>query len=307
MDCVIQAKDLQKKYGNFPAVKGIAFCIQRGECFGFLGHNGAGKTSVMRMLCGLAKVDGGELELFGQKITVTPSYIKQRLGIVPQEDNLDTELTVLENLMVYAGYFGMSYEQGRQRGKELLAFMGIEDKQDETVEALSGGMRRRLVIARALLNEPEILVLDEPTTGLDPQARRLVWQKLRLLREQGTTLILTTHYMEEATQLCNRLVIMHEGEILAEGAPEELICRYLLPWVIEYHGPAEDILLRQQAVAELGGQVEEVAGAAYIFCQHGRQVWDRLEEIGIARYSVLLRPSNLEDVFLKLTGRGSQP
>lgn len=306
MSCIIEARGLQKRYADFLAVKGISFCVQAGECFGFLGHNGAGKTSVMRLLCGLGQVDGGRLTLFGEAVGVAPPAVKQRLGVVPQEDNLDTELTVLENLMVYGGYFGLSRQEATARGQELLAFMGIEEKADAAVESLSGGMQRRLIIARALLNRPEILILDEPTTGLDPQARRLVWQKLRQLRDRGTTLILTTHYMEEAAQLCNRLVIMHEGEILAEGSPEELVATYLLPWVIEYHGPMEDVLTRREALAVLGGQVEEVAGGAYIFCRQGRQLWDRLEEIGLTRYSGLLRPANLEDVFLKLTGRGSQ-
>ncbi|CUH96066.1 Nod factor export ATP-binding protein I [Propionispora sp. 2/2-37] len=305
MGCVVRAENLAKSYGEFRALKGISFIIASRQCVGFLGHNGAGKTTTMRMLYGLTTIDEGTLWLFGEKVnTLTPSRLKQRLGIVPQEDNLDIELTVLENLEIYGGYFGLNRSQARQRGRELLSFMGLLEKENAAVEALSGGAKRRLVIARALLNDPQVIILDEPTTGLDPQARRLVWQKLRQLKEEGTTLILTTHYMEEAAQLCDQLLIMNEGRILAEGSPAQLIQEHVLPEVIEVRVSPEQIppdFISQ--ITLLGGQVVQIAEDLFVFARNGKQLWGQMEMLGIPQHACYLRSSHLEDVFLLLTGR----
>ncbi len=304
MACVICGKNLAKSYGDFKALKGISFAIEERQCFGFLGHNGAGKTTTMRMMYGLSTVDEGELWLLGERIRLTPPSVKRLLGVVPQEDNLDPELSVIENLEVYGGYFGLSLKEARRRGVELLEFMGLTDKQNENVENLSGGSKRRLIIARALINQPKIVILDEPTTGLDPQARRLVWQKLRCLKEEGVTLVLTTHYMEEATQLCDYLVIMNEGEILAEGSPDKLVKEYVLPYVIEVR-LAQDKLPAdlETKVAALGGEVSHMAEGLFLFTPDGEALWQQLEKLGVPQYACYLRTAHLEDVFLKLTGR----
>jgi lipooligosaccharide transport system ATP-binding protein len=305
MNCVIKAENLAKSYGKFRALKGISFTINKGECFGFLGHNGAGKSTTMRMIYGLSTIDEGYLEVLGERIKlITPPHIKQIFGIVPQEDNLDPDLSVIENLGVYGGYFGISSKEAKAYGKELLEFMSLADKADVNVEMLSGGAKRRLVIARALINKPKIIILDEPTTGLDPQARRLVWQKLRRLKEDGVTMILTTHYMEEAAQLCDRLVIMNGGVILAEGSPEELIRQYVLPFVIEVRASIEmlpsDI---NNKIEEIGGIAEYIVDSLFIFTKDGKGLWTQLDKLGIDQQLCYLRPTNLEDVFLKLTGR----
>lgn len=301
---IIEAKDLRKNYGDVQALKGISFSIAKGHCFGFLGHNGAGKSTTMRMLYGLSTVEQGQLLLLGEQIRLTPPHIKRQLGVVPQEDNLDPDLSVIENLQVYGGFFGLSNRQARERGLELLDFMGLSGKEHANVEDLSGGLKRRLVIARALINRPSIVILDEPTTGLDPQARRLVWQKLRMLKAEGVTLVLTTHYMEEAAQLCDKLVIMHEGAILAEGSPAELVTRLVHPYVIEVHLPKEEIPPDLgQKVAELDGEVEQMANGLFLFTREGETLWQRLEEIGLPQHACYLRTAHLEDVYLKLTGR----
>lgn len=304
MSVVVQAHNLMKYYGQFQAVKGISFEINSGECFGFLGHNGAGKSTTMRMIYGLSTVNEGKLTVFGEKITLTPPRIKARMGVVPQEDSLDPDLTVLENLEVYGGFFGLSASESRQRGREWLDFMGLEDRGSARVDSLSGGNQRRVVIARALINNPEIVILDEPTTGLDPQGRRLVWQKLRQLKEQGVTLILTTHYMEEAAQLCDRLVVMNDGLILAQGHPEELVRQYAMSYCIEVRLPLEsvpaDLPTKVQAA---GGVVEYMADGLFIYTEDGQTVWQQLPEWGITQQACYLRTSHLEDVFLKLTGR----
>lgn len=306
MSYIIRGKDLVKCYGDFKALKGVSFTISEGECFGFLGHNGAGKSTTMRMIYGLSHVDEGELQVLGERIvTLTPPRIKAKLGVVPQDDNLDEELTVIENLEVYGSYFGLKHNEVRSRGQELLEFMSLSDKENEAVTALSGGLKRRLVIARALMNRPQIIILDEPTTGLDPQARRLVWQKLRQLKSEGVTLVLTTHYMEEAMQLCDRLVIMNEGLVLAEGSPYELVNKYVLPYVIEVHMPLEEIpeVFFRKAEA-LGAEVVNREEGLFLFSQHGRELWGRLEAFGLPPHVCYLRPAHLEDVYLKLTGRG---
>jgi lipooligosaccharide transport system ATP-binding protein len=304
---VITAQNLGKKYGPFHALKGISFQITEGECFGFLGHNGAGKSTTMRMIYGLSTVDEGHLSILNQPITLTPPAIKNVLGIVPQEDSLDPDLTVLENLEVYGGLFGLSRTESRNRGRKLLDELGLAEKEHDSVESLSGGLKRRLVIARALMNHPKIVILDEPTTGLDPQARHQVWQKLRSLKNQGVTLLLTTHYMEEATQLCDRLVVMHEGTILAEGSPRELINRCVLPDVIEIHLPLDAIPAQlYEQIHDLGAEYLQVADGIFLYCQDGRQIWDQLTAWNIPQHACFLRPSNLEDVFLKLTGKGEE-
>ncbi|HWR41875.1 ABC transporter ATP-binding protein [Sporomusa sp.] len=304
---VVRAENLGKTYGDFRALKGISFTIEAGQCFGFLGHNGAGKTTTMRMMYGMSTVEEGGLWLFEQPIRLTPPAIKGRLGVVPQEDNLDDDLTVIENLEVYGVVYGLDRVESRARGKELLGFMGLEDKENSDIESLSGGLKRRLVIARALMNSPEIVILDEPTTGLDPQARHLVWQKLRSLKAEGVTLILTTHYMEEAVQLCDRLVIMHEGIILDEGSPRELIERCVLPYVVEVHLPLAQVPDDVEAkVTAWGGEAIRVVDGLFLYAADGEALWHRLDEWGLPKQACLLRPANLEDVFLKLTGMGKE-
>ncbi len=304
MKYIIEAQNLAKSYGDFRALKGISFGIRQGECFGFLGHNGAGKSTTMRMIYGLSVVEEGELSVMGERIlSLTPPHMKQIFGIVPQEDNLDIELTVIENLEVYGSYFGISRKEVINRGHELLEFMGLTDKMHVNVEMLSGGAKRRLVIARALINDPKIIILDEPTTGLDPQARRLVWQKLRKLKEDGVTMLLTTHYMEEAAQLCDRLVIMNDGLILAEGSSEELINQYVLPFVIEVRMSIDLLPPRiNEKIEEMGARVEYMADSLFIFTEDSRAIWDKLDKIGLSQRDCYLRPATLEDVFLKLTG-----
>lgn len=302
---VVRAENLGKAYGDFRALKGISFSITAGQCFGFLGHNGAGKTTTMRMMYGMSTVEEGGLWLFEQPIHLTPPAIKARLGVVPQEDNLDDDLTVIENLEVYGRIYGLTSLAARQRGCELLNFMGLEDKETSSIESLSGGLKRRLVIARALMNRPEIVILDEPTTGLDPQARHLVWQKLRSLKAEGVTLILTTHYMEEAVQLCDNLVIMHEGTILAQGSPQYLIEHHVQAYAIEVHLPLAEVPAGlEEKVTAWGGEVIRVVDGLFLYAADGEALWQNLDSWGLPRHACLLRPANLEDVFLKLTGKG---
>lgn len=305
MGYIIKAEKLAKSYGDFRALNGVSFHINKGECFGFLGNNGAGKSTTMRMIYGLSTVDEGYLEILGEKITaLTPPHIKQVCGIVPQEDNLDPDLTVIENLIVYGGYFNIPSKEARLRGEELLEFMGLTDKMNVNVEMLSGGAKRRVVIARALINRPRIIVLDEPTTGLDPQARRVVWQKLRRLKEDGVTMLLTTHYMEEAAQLCDRLAIMNEGMILAEGSPTTLISEHILPFVIEVRISVEMLPPNiNEKIAEMGGRAEYMVDSLFIFTERGKEMWENIHEVGLPQHACYLRSATLEDVFLKLTGK----
>ncbi|MZP31199.1 ATP-binding cassette domain-containing protein [Heliobacterium undosum] len=303
MKAIIEAKNLVKRYGDFTAVNGVSFCIREGECFGFLGPNGAGKSTTMRMLYGLSRVDAGELILMGEKVTLTPPSLKAHLGIVPQEDNLDPDLTVRENLLVHASFYGISATQAAARTEELLNFMALEEKADADVESLSGGLKRRLVIARALVNDPKIVVLDEPTTGLDPAARHLVWQKLRQLKERGITLLLTTHYMEEASQLCDRLVIISEGRILAEGAPDWLVQTFIPPEVIQVNIPASALPEGLAAEAErLGAHPVIHSEMTFLFTDEGDRLWEQIPALGLNPRRCIHRPSNLEDVYLTLTG-----
>ncbi len=302
LQCVVQAEGLRKAYGSFTAVDGIGFSIFPGECFGFLGPNGAGKTTTMRLIGASGPPSSGTLTVFGMDSVRDARRIKKRLGVVPQEDNLDIELTVLENLLVYARYFGISSHDARSRGEELLEFFQLAEKKHQNVSSLSGGMKRRLLIARGLINEPEILLLDEPTTGLDPQARHLVWDKLRRIKSR-TTLILTTHYMDEAEQLCDRLVVMEKGRILDEGAPRSLIQRYVTREVLELHGPiAARVHLRE--VSGLGeSDVEELEDRTLFYVRNAEETLHRLAGAGEENIEFHLRRASLEDVFLKLTGR----
>ena len=307
MKNVIEAENLEKHYGDFHALKGVSFTIREGECFGLLGHNGAGKSTTMKMIYGLSKVDSGRLSIFGRPISLTPPAIKQYLGVVPQEDNLDPDLPVLENLEVYAGLFGVGRLQAREVSREMLAFMGLESKEQSPVDTLSGGQKRRLVIARALLNRPRLLILDEPTTGLDPQGRHLVWQKLRSLKNEGVTLILTTHYMEKAAQLCDRLIIMHEGRVLTEGTPAGLVCSHVLPYVIEIRAPLDTIPDDiSEKVRQFGGDSLQVMDSLFLYANDGKAMWQEIGDWGLPQHACFLRRSTLEDVFLKLTGRGTE-
>lgn len=300
----VKAENLTKKYREFTAVNGINFSIPLQECFGFLGPNGAGKTTTVKMMYGFSPVTGGSLEVLGLDVMRFPREVKARLGVVPQEDNLDPELTVEENLLVYASYFGIPRREAKARAKELLGFVELEEKTGTPVEQLSGGMKRRLTIARALVHRPELLLLDEPTTGLDPQARRLVWQRLRQLKTQGVTMVLTTHYMEEAEQLCDRLVVMERGNVLDEGGPDELIRRHVGREVLELGGVVHR---KEEVLAALQGHYREytvVGEALFLFTSDGPSLWRRLEELPYDFYHRQLRAATLEDVFLKLTGRG---
>ena len=304
---VIVAEKLEKYYDGFHALKGVSFTIREGECFGLLGHNGAGKSTTMKMIYGLSTVELGRLSIFGQPISLTPPAIKHCLGVVPQEDNLDPDLPVLENLEVYAGLFGASRRQAKEASREMLAFMGLESKEHSLVDTLSGGQKRRLIIARALINHPRLLLLDEPTTGLDPQGRHLVWQKLRSLKSEGVTLILTTHYMEEAAQLCDRLIIMHEGLVLTEGTPTELVDANVLSHVIEIRTPLDTIPGDiSEKVRQFGGESLQVMDGLFLYANDGKALWQQLDKWGLPQHACFLRRSTLEDVFLKLTGRGTE-
>jgi lipooligosaccharide transport system ATP-binding protein len=302
-DEIIVARDLTKRYGAFTAVDGISFSVRPGECFGFLGPNGAGKTTTIRMISCVSPVTDGSLAVAGMHVQAEPRHIKARLGVVPQDDNLDPELTVRQNLRAYARYFDLSEDTARERIDEALALFQLTEKQNDRIESLSGGLKRRLTIARGLLNSPTILILDEPTVGLDPQARHLVWQKLRSLKARGITMLLTTHYMDEAARLCDRIVILYEGRIIAEGTPDELIADHAGREVVEVHGPLED---RLAVMARLNGNgaiaVEEVDDILYVYVR-GDNGFDPAS-LKLEGERVIFRHANLEDVFLRLTGRG---
>ena len=300
---LIQAAGLTKRFGDFTAVDGVDFAVVPGETFGFLGPNGAGKSSTMRMIGAVSPRSGGTLGVFGLDPAEAGPEIRARLGVVPQEDNLDLELTVFENLLVYGRYFGLPSSLIRERADELLAFMQLGDRRQHRVEPLSGGMKRRLTIARALINEPDLMLLDEPTTGLDPQARHAVWDRLYRLKQRGVTLVLTTHYMDEAEQLCDRLVVMDRGRIVAEGSPRELIARHVEREVVELRFAAGT---QDGAVARLAGvgdRIEELADRILIGTADGDATVGAVNERGVQPESVLIRRSTLEDVFLSITGR----
>jgi lipooligosaccharide transport system ATP-binding protein len=302
-DGLVQARGLRKSFGGFEAVRGVDVDVAPGEIFGFLGPNGAGKSSTMRMIACVSPRSGGELSVLGMDPDVDGPRIRARIGVVPQLDNLDTELTVRENLEIYGRYFGLSRAHVRRKAVELLELAQLGDRGDAAVESLSGGMKRRLTIARSLVNDPELLLLDEPTTGLDPQARHLLWDRLYRLKGEGVTQIVTTHYMDEAEQLCDRLVVMDGGRIVAEGSPLDLIAAHSTREVAELRfgvGRHEELPAQ---VADLAERVEVLPDRLLLYTSHGDHLQAELARRGLTPLSALVRRSSLEDVFLRLTGR----
>jgi len=303
-EVLVRARGLTKRFGGFTAVDGIDFDLIRGEAFGFLGPNGAGKSSTMRMLGCVSPPTQGELTILGGDPVRDGAAIRARLGVVPQEDTLDGELSVRENLLVYGRYFGLPRKLISERTDQLLDFVQLTERAGDQVDPLSGGMKRRLTIARSLINDPDILILDEPTTGLDPQARHVVWDRLFRLKQRGVTLVLTTHYMDEAEQLCDRLVVMDNGKFVAEGTPRELIAQYSTAEVLELRfapGLMEDAV---QKVKDLSPERMEVtADRLLLYAADGDEFLARVREAGLAPLTELVRRSTLEDVFLHLTGR----
>ena len=304
---LVSARGLRKLFGDFVAVDGIDFDVARGEAFGFLGPNGAGKTSTMRMVACLSPRSGGELSVLDMDPEHDGSAIRARLGLVPQLDSLDLELTVLDNLILYGRYFSLPTREARRRAQELLEFVQLADRANDEVDSLSGGMKRRLVIARGLINEPELLMLDEPTTGLDPQARHMVWDRLFHLKQRGTTLVLTTHYMDEAEQLCDRLVVMDRARIVATGTPQELIRDYSSREVVELRlggemdGEVDHGL--ERALDGIAPRVERLTGRALLYVEDGDRALAEVRHRGIEPSTAVVRRGSLEDVFLRLTGR----
>lgn len=303
---LIRARGLTKRFGAFTAVDGIEFQVARGEAFGFLGANGAGKSSTMRMIGCVSDRDGGDLEVLGLDPRDRGSDIRGRIGVVPQEDNLDTELTVWDNLLIYGRYFDMTRADIRERAEHLLEFAQLTDRRGDRVDPLSGGMKRRLTIARALINRPELLLLDEPTTGLDPQARHLLWERLYQLKREGVTLVLTTHYLDEAEQLCDRLVIMDKGAIVAEGSPRQLIDRHATREVVElrFASPeARDRALVDLEAARAGARIEALAERVLVYTDGTDATMHHVDALVDPPAAVLVRRSTLEDVYLMITGR----
>ena len=297
----VRARNLIKRYGDLTAVNSINFDIFEGECFGFLGPNGAGKTSTMKMLSCVSPVNGGELVVHGMDVGRNQRRIKLELGIVSQSDSLDPDLNVLQNLLTYARYFNMPRKLAQQRAMESLTQFQLEEKAHNTIHELSGGMRRRLLIARAMLHDPRILVLDEPTTGLDPQARLLVWEKLAMLKSRGITILLTTHYMDEAAHLCDRLVVIDQGNILVEGVPRDLVSEHVGDQVVELRVNPARMAGVVQRLTDEGMEFEYGGDSLYFYGESGAA----LNENGsLNGYEMFRRPGNLEDVFLRLTGRG---
>jgi lipooligosaccharide transport system ATP-binding protein len=303
MPALIQANDLTKKFGDFVAVDGIDFAVEKGESFGFLGPNGAGKTSTMRMIGAVSPITSGSLSVLGLDPEHQGPQLRNRLGVVPQEDNLDEELTVYDNLMMYGRYFDLPRAVIRERIEELLDFVQLTEKSRSKVDALSGGMKRRLTIARGLINEPDMLILDEPTTGLDPQARHVLWDRLYRLKQRGVTLIITTHYMEEAEQLCDRLVIMDKAKIVAEGSPRSLIEEYAPREVVEIRFPPGVLDDVADRVESLAPRAEILADRALLYTDDAEETISRVTADGLEPETILARRSSLEDVFLRLTGR----
>jgi lipooligosaccharide transport system ATP-binding protein len=302
-EALIRARGLTKRFGAFTAVDAIDFEVQPGEAFGFLGPNGAGKTSTMRMIGCVSPVTDGSLTVLGLDPRTAGPRIRSRIGVVPQMDTLDTELTVEDNLVIYGRYFGLSRAEARRRAAELLDFVQLTDRAASQVEPLSGGMKRRLSIARSLINQPNLMLLDEPTTGLDPQARHLLWDRLYRLKQQGTTLVLTTHYMDEAEQLCDRLVVMDKAKIVAEGSPRELIERYSTREVTELRfqpGVQETLDGKLDGLAD---RVEWLPDRVLLYADDGEAAAQAVHGRGLRPETVLVRRSTLEDVFLRLTGR----
>jgi lipooligosaccharide transport system ATP-binding protein len=302
-DSLVHARGLRKRFGALEAVRGIDIDVWTGEVFGFLGPNGAGKSSTMRMIGCVSPRSDGELRILGMDPDIDGPRIRARLGVVPQQDNLDVELSVRDNLHVYGRYFGMSRAAVRAKAAELLDFVQLTDRAGDPVEQLSGGMKRRLTIARSLVNDPELMLLDEPTTGLDPQARHLVWDRLFQLKQQGVTLIITTHYMDEAEQLCDRLVVMDGGLIVAEGSPRELIEQYSTREVLELRFTPDVQPAWRETLSDLAERVEELPDRLLLYASDGEAALAAVHRRGAQPTSTLVRRSTLEDVFLRLTGR----
>ena len=299
---LIHARGLVKRFGDLVAVDGIDFDVAKGEAFGFLGPNGAGKSSTMRMIGCVSPPSGGTLRILGSDPLKDGPQIRARLGVVPQQDTLDTELTVRENMIIYGRYFGLSRKECRVRAERLLEFVQLTERADDRVEPLSGGMKRRLTIARSLVNDPEVLLLDEPTTGLDPQARHAVWDRLFRLKQQGVTLVLTTHYMDEAEQLCDRLVVMDRGKIAEEGSPLELIQRLSSREVVELRFTHDVPKIDEQMFNGQVSRIEVLPDRLLLYTDDGDAIVPLAHE-RLSPHSVLVRRSTLEDVFLRLTGR----
>ena len=300
---MVEAHGLVKRFGDFVAVDGVDFTIEKGESFGFLGPNGAGKTSTMRMISCISPLSGGSLRVLGLDPTSDGPRIRSRMGLVPQEDSLDTELTVLDNLMIYGRYFDMPRKVVRERADQLLEFAQLTDRANDRVDPLSGGMKRRLTIARALISNPDLLILDEPTTGLDPQARHLLWDRLYRLKQDGVTLVITTHYMDEAEQLCDRLVVMDKGRFAAEGSPRQLIDEYSTREVVELRfapGAHEEVA---PSLADLADRIEILPDRILLYTDDGDAALAEVARLGHVARTTLVRRSTLEDVFLRLTGR----
>lgn len=299
MPAVVVARDLRKNFDEIKAVDGIEFTIEQGECFGFLGPNGAGKSTTMRMIFCASPITSGELRVLDMDVSTRQREIKRSIGVAPQEDNLDPDFTTKKNLMVYARYFGMEKEAASKKADELLEFMQLSEKKEARIDELSGGMKRRLIIARALMNDPRLLILDEPTTGLDPQARHLIWERIRELKTKGVTVILSTHYMDEAERLCDRLVIMEKGQIMVEGRPYELIAKFIEGGIVEIESISKEV---EDYLLSSGHRYETQPDRYLVFTDRGDELVAELNKrFRIPRLYV--RRPTLEDVFLKLTGR----
>jgi lipooligosaccharide transport system ATP-binding protein len=300
---MVEAHELTKRFGDFVAVDGVDFTISKGESFGFLGPNGAGKTSTMRMISCISPVTSGTLRVLGMDPATQGAQIRARMGLVPQEDSLDLDLTVMDNLMIYGRYFDMPKKVIRERAEQLLDFAQLTERANDRVDPLSGGMKRRLTIARALISDPDLLILDEPTTGLDPQARHLLWDRLYRLKQDGVTLVITTHYMDEAEQLCDRLVVMDKGRFAAEGSPRQLIEEYSTKEVVELRsapGPHEELA---PSLAQLADRTEVLPDRILLYTDDGDAALAEVARMGHVARATLVRRSTLEDVFLRLTGR----
>ena len=296
---VLAARSLRKRYGDADVVDGLSLEVQPGECFGLLGPNGAGKTTTLRLCLGLTHADAGEIEVLGEPVPARAREARRRVGVVPQFDNLDPDFTVAENLAVYGRYFGIARSDIAARLPALLEFAGLAGRADAAIHALSGGMKRRLTLARSLVNEPQLVFMDEPTTGLDPQARHLIWERLRRLTHEGRTLVLTTHFMEEAERLCDRLAILDRGRVIAGGSPRELIAAHIEPHVVEVYGEALDAWLA--GARSLAARMEKAGDTAFLYAADPQPILAALH--GRPGLSYRHRPATLEDVFLKLTGR----
>lgn len=302
-DFLIEATNLTKTYGEFVAVNNVSFTVKRGESFGLLGPNGAGKSTTMRMIASTLLRSDGNLSILGMDPNTDGPEIRSHLGVVPQQDNLDSDLRVYENLYIYGRYFGLGRKHIKAKVEELLDFAQLQDKRTSKVEQLSGGMKRRLTIARGLMNDPDIVLLDEPTTGLDPQARHILWDRLFRLKEEGATLVLTTHYMDEAEQLCDRLIVMDKGEIKAEGSPSELIRKYSSKEVLEVRFGSERNVAIGHQLEQYADRIEVLPDRILLYAEDGERVLEKLIAANLHPVTSLVRRSSLEDVFLRLTGR----